>query len=124
MTTSTRPPLTDPLLDFRLAYLRAVALYWTDANFARELVEAGTTDASFVLSRWLGYNNPFNFLLRFTPNPDFTWNGSCWNLQEPGGQPIKNAIVLNFPLAPDAERIWPVALTSYNNTGPAYPFTC
>jgi hypothetical protein len=32
--------------------------------------------------------------------------------------------VLNYPVAPEQQDMWAIALTSYNNTGDAYPFTC
>ena len=35
-----------------------------------------------------------------------------------------NGIRLNYPTAPVEVELRPIALTSYNNTGPAYPFTC
>jgi ribosomally synthesized peptide (two-chain TOMM family) len=35
-----------------------------------------------------------------------------------------NMIVLNYPEWPENSALWPIALTSYNNTGDAYPFTC
>lgn len=113
------------LLAFGGVVLRAIALAWKSDQFLHELTRA-QTDATPVLSQWLGYNNPFNFELHFVRNPAFTWDlpSQGWNLREPGGAPIKNGIVLNYPVAPADESMRPIALTSYNNTGSAYPFTC
>jgi len=106
--------------------LRAIALAWHDTTFYKQLVDA-SPDASPVLSQWLGYNNPFNFQVRFIPTPQFTWDAttSSWNgLSSDSASRVKNVIVLNYPNAPSDEGLRPIALTSYNNTGPAYPFTC
>jgi len=79
-----------------------------------------------VLSQWLGYNNPFNFKILFTTNSAFTWDATkCeWNQKNADGTAIKNAIRLNYPTAPVEENMRAIALTSYNNTGDPYPFTC
>jgi ribosomally synthesized peptide (two-chain TOMM family) len=116
----------DSLLAFGGLVLRAIALAWHDATFHQQLVNT-EPDASPVLSQWLGYNNPFNFQVRFIPTPSFTWNAATgrWNgLSGEAKSRVANVIVLNYPVAPAEEGIRPIALTSYNNTGPAYPFTC
>jgi ribosomally synthesized peptide (two-chain TOMM family) len=104
--------------------LRAIALAWTDPDFKEALLYPPGGDASSVLSQWLGYNSPFNFKIKFVTNPGLHWDGKKWNLDDADGQPIKNRIVLNYPVAPKEQALQPIALTSYNNTGPAYPFTC
>lgn len=116
----------DSLLAFGGLVLRAVALAWHDSAFRKQLVET-TPDASSVLSQWLGYNNPFNFQVRFIPTPQFTWdaiNGRWNGVASDSASRVTNVIVLNYPNPPADESIRPIALTSYNNTGPAYPFTC
>ncbi|MFT3856939.1 MAG: BMA_0021/BMA_0022 family TOMM bacteriocin [Aquabacterium sp.] len=116
----------DSLLAFGGVVLRAIALAWHDATFHEQLTASPNAEA--VLSQWLGYNNPFNFIIRFESNPDFTWDAvnGRWNGLATDTSPgvVQNAIVLNYPNAPDDEGLRPIALTSYNNTGPAYPFTC
>ncbi|MBV8620622.1 MAG: BMA_0021/BMA_0022 family TOMM bacteriocin [Curvibacter sp.] len=116
----------DSMLAFGGVVLRAIALAWENARFRAELLEYGKTDATQVLSQWLGYNSPFNFFLRFSTNPALHWDAAQgqWNLKNPNGGLIKNSIVLNYPNAPVETQLWPIALTSYNNTGSAYPFTC
>jgi ribosomally synthesized peptide (two-chain TOMM family) len=115
------------LLAFGGVVLRALALAWHDEQFMQELTtdEKLQPDAAPVLSKWLGYNNPFNFFLLFQEdqNETFRWDPSKKKLQVTE-KDKPNTIVLNLPVAPDDAKIWPIALTSYNNTGPAYPFTC
>lgn len=114
----------DSLLAFGGVVLRAIALAWTDANFKEALLNPPGGDATSVLSQWLGYNCPFNFVIQFNANTNLNWDGVQWQLHNPDGSLIKNRIVLNYPNAPKDAPLRPIALTSYNNTGPAYPFTC
>lgn len=115
----------DSLLAFGGVVLRAIALAWTEPQFKAELLHPAGGDAAAVLSQWLGYNNPFNFQIHFVDSPALTWTDGKWNLRNPEtGELIKNKIVLNYPNAPTPASLQPIALTSYNNTGEAYPFTC
>jgi ribosomally synthesized peptide (two-chain TOMM family) len=116
----------DSLLAFGGVVLRAIALAWQSPQFHAELTNDDGLDKGAVLSQWLGYNNPFNFQIRFVTDDAFTWNAatSTWNQTRADGTPIKNGVVLNYPTAPAEQAMWPIALTSYNNTGDAYPFTC
>lgn len=108
-----------PFLEFGGVTLRAIAVAWKSKQIMKELLHAGD-DATPVLSRYLGYNNPWNFNIRFKHDDRFTWNSEqmCWD------NVPKNKIELYYPQRPDDERYHAIALTSYNNTGPAYPFTC
>ena len=116
----------DSLLAFGGLVLRAIALAWQSPEFLGDLTRDPSGDKAPVLSQWLGYNNPFNFQIRFVTNPQLTWDAARgeWNLKTADGSPIKNAIQLNYPQAPAEEGMRAIALTSYNNTGSAYPFTC
>lgn len=116
----------DSLLNLGRVMLRAIALAWQSPEFLAALTRDDGIDKAPVLSQWLGYNNPFNFHVRFVTDEAFTWNTASgkWNLQRADGSLIKNGIVLNYPNAPAEKEYWPIALTSYNNTGDAYPFTC
>lgn len=116
----------DSLLAFGGLVLRAIALAWQSPEFLADLTRDPRSDKASVLSQWLGYNNPFNFSIRFDSNPELIWDAKRgeWNLKNADGSPIKNAIQLNYPLAPAEEGMRAIALTSYNNTGSAYPFTC
>ena len=116
----------DSLLAFGGVVLRAIALAWQSPEFHAELTRDDGKDKAPVLSQWLGYNNPFNFQVRFETEQAFTWDAARgeWNLQRADGTAIKNGIVLNYPVAPAEQDLWAIALTSYNNTGDAYPFTC
>lgn len=114
------------LLAFGGVVLRAIALAWRSPEFLVDLTRDSHVDKAPVLSQWLGYNNPFNFEILFNTNPRLTWDGAKgkWNLKNDDGSLIKNAIRLNYPLAPVETGMRAIALTSYNNTGSAYPFTC
>ena len=116
----------DSLLAFGGVVLRAIALAWQSPEFHAELTRDDGADKANVLSQWLGYNNPFNFKILFTTNSAFTWDAAKgeWNLKNANDSLIKNGIRLNYPTAPVEVELRPIALTSYNNTGPAYPFTC
>ncbi|MDN6885412.1 BMA_0021/BMA_0022 family TOMM bacteriocin [Variovorax sp. CAN2819] len=114
------------LLAFGGVVLRAIAVAWQSPELLYELTRDPETDKANVLSQWLGYNNPFNFKILFTSNAAFTWDAAKgeWNQKNADGTAIKNAIRLNYPTAPVEESMRAIALTSYNNTGDPYPFTC
>lgn len=109
------------LLAFGGVVLRALALSWQRPDFREELKATENTDATQVLSQWLGYNSPFNFLLQFKEDTDITWDP-----EQAQWRHAHNEIVLNYPEAPAEQDkdLRGIALTSYNNTGSAYPFTC
>lgn len=121
----------DEFTDFGALMLRAIALSWVKKSpFLDELLAASGnpnhpgedehSDATPVLSKYFGYNNPWNFKLRFRLAPNFTYNAesSKWeNIPN-------NHIYLWYPEAPADIDFRPTALTVYNNDGPAYPFTC
>ena len=119
----------EPFLDFGGVILRAISHAWKQDDFLRELTDPGLDDASHVLSKYLGFNNPWNFNLQFKYyeyEQIFVWNEmECQWKNVP-----KNVIKLHYPRRPsDANgngkpEMYPIALTSYNETGPAYPFTC
>lgn len=107
-----------PFLEFGGVTLRALALAWADKDFYKELITLAPPDATPVLSKYLGYNNPWNFNIKFEM-ANFEWCGNDW------GNFPKNRVELHYPEKPDiSEKHLPIALTSYNNTGPAYPFSC
>lgn len=114
------------LLAFGGVVLRAIALAWQSPEALADLTREPGQDKAPMLSQWLGYNNPFNFRILFVTNKHFTWDAARgrWNTKNPDGTPIKNAIELNYPQPPAEEGMRAIALTAYNNTGSAYPFTC
>ena len=116
----------DSMLAFGGVILRAIALAWRSPEFFGDLTRDPSGDKAPILSQWLGYNNPFNFQIRIVTNPQLTWDATlgAWNQKNTDGSAIKNAIQLNYPQAPVEEGMRAIALTSYNNTGSAYPFTC
>jgi len=112
-----------PFLEFGGVTLRALALAWKNTdpnNFRNELFNNNLDDATPVLSKYLGFNNPWNFMLQFVESSEFTWDkdNHKW-IHIP-----QNIIKMHYPPKPEKDEYMPIALTSYNNTGPAYPFTC
>jgi ribosomally synthesized peptide (two-chain TOMM family) len=115
---------SESFLEFGSVTLRAIALAWENDGFKTELTKQ--EGAKPALSRWLGYTAPWNFNIRFNVSNHFIWNGKTENANDPAmwtGIP-KNIITLHYPVKPSDEKFHAIALTSYNNTGPAYPFSC
>jgi ribosomally synthesized peptide (two-chain TOMM family) len=131
------------LLEFGSVILRVIALAWQDPGFLSALTAPDLTDATPVLSQYLGYNSPFNFQIKFSTAGSLIWrqgkvnpNLYSWHYEGPDNGHTKihpNAILLHFPAPPMLrspgkialdKSVWPFALASYNNTGEAYPFTC
>jgi len=112
-------PTSAVLLPFGAVILRAIALSWADASFREALLAA--SDARPVLSQYFGYNSPFNFRVRFHASEPPLYRNGAWEFAW-----LQNRILLNYPQVPPLQdqALWPVALTAYNDTGPAYPFTC
>jgi ribosomally synthesized peptide (two-chain TOMM family) len=112
-------PTSAVLLPFGAVILRAIALSWANPSFRDELLAA--SDARTVLSQYFGYNSPFNFRVRFHACEAPSCRNGAWEFAW-----LQNRIVLNYPQVPPLQdkALWPVALTAYNDTGPAYPFTC
>lgn len=116
-------------LEFGALTLRAIALAWGNQTFLDELATpmgAQPKDAKPALGRWLGYNAPWNFDIHFIIDPQFRWKSDQKKKHSQGhytGIP-KNSIVLHYPVKPEKEQFHAIALTSYNCTGPAYPFSC
>jgi len=108
-----------PFLEFGGITLRTIALAWHNPGFLGELTMAGK-DATPVLSKYFGFNNTWNFNLQFVEASKFKWeekNQEWENIPQ-------NIVMMHYPPKPEEEIYWPIALTAYNNTGPAYPFTC
>lgn len=120
---------------------RAIALAWRqqasgDLSFTNDL----TTNAVDALQSWLGYISPWGIDLRvehapagarWIPPTDGASTGTwaCGSTREGKrlllADCLKNTLTLCLPDQPGADAtVWPIALAAYNNTGPAYPFTC
>ncbi|WP_299006388.1 BMA_0021/BMA_0022 family TOMM bacteriocin [uncultured Shewanella sp.] len=117
------------LLDFSAVVLRAISLYWEDGNFKASIInEKGDfSDKTPILSKWFGYNNPWNFSLNFKNNKRFDLKNGC----DCDSQYPANIISLGKPKKPHLlngkqsdKAILPIALAAYNDDGNSYPFTC
>ncbi|HEY1690564.1 MAG TPA: BMA_0021/BMA_0022 family TOMM bacteriocin [Polyangiaceae bacterium] len=101
-------------LEFGGVTLRAIALAWARPEFATQVQD----DALAALQAWLGYTCPWNLRI-VVATQAFTWardRGEWTNLPN-------NVLEVDLPETPKVD-FQPVALTAYNNTGSAYPFTC
>lgn len=117
------------LLSFTATMLRAIALYWEDPSFKEELLnpDGDHTDKTAVLSKFFGYNNPWNFAINFKECKTFILNkDDDSELDYPA-----NIISLGKPRKPtlpdgssSSKGIYPIALAAYNDDGKSYPFTC
>lgn len=106
----------DSFLQLGAATFRALALAWHDEVFRAELCENGER----ALEGWLGYNSPWNFKIQFKDS-----SADCvWHPAEEKWTLVANELMLWLPRPPADGGIHPIALTAYNNTGEAYPFTC
>lgn len=123
----------DEITDFGALMLRVISLFWSDdEEFKHELITASKNgNASPILSKYFGYNNPWNFDLRFEKAPENTFEYHITEV-EVAGHKVEtgnwkfiqnNTINLWYP-EPTEVEFQPTALTEYNNDGPAYPFTC
>lgn len=133
--------------EFGAVILRALGLAWSegpDGAFTQKLQD--TTSCLPALAGWLGYTTPWNMAIVVEDDPDAVWepldgkdsrqNG--WQIKPhhssseglnphpPAVSLRKNTLVLHIPHRPDDadQEFFPVALAAYNQTGPAYPFTC
>jgi ribosomally synthesized peptide (two-chain TOMM family) len=132
-------------LIFGSIVMRAIALAWKNVKFREELFNDFEKDKTGVLSEYLGFNNPWNFQIIFkkwiiipilTDSMKNMQTGFYWKkgTARRGGHGTLgcwledkipfNLIQLNYPNKPRDKDSWPIALNTYNCTGPAYPFTC
>lgn len=114
-----------PFLEFGGVILRALALAWQRDDVFDALTDPKMIDATPVLSKYLAYNNPWNFNLRFIKSESITLSNDNSLDANTWENPPQNIVLLHYPCRPEekADR-YPMALASYNETGPAYPFTC
>lgn len=131
--------LGDDFLTFGSIVMRTIALAWKNKAFREELFsdsESSSINKSEVLSKYFGYTNPWNFRLVFRKltiikgsdrepgKNECVWvPGENDSLGRWEGLP-PNRVQLYYPVKPRNEGEMPIALNTYNCTGPAYPFTC
>ncbi|MCL1123957.1 BMA_0021/BMA_0022 family TOMM bacteriocin [Shewanella surugensis] len=115
------------LLDFSATVLRAISLYWEDDTFKTSIinVDDNYSDKTPILSKWFGYNNPWNFIINFKKCDSF------YLLKANEAQYPANVISLGKPKKPhnpngnqNDKAVLPIALAAYNDDGNSYPFTC
>lgn len=126
-------------VDFGNVLLQAIAQSWSNQKFNgyidgkeseytfKELLIANGVDC---LTRFYGYNNPWNFSFVFKEAECVEWKpgenneAGKWDDEEQ----LYNTIILSLPNKPaskkDDDVVGAVALASYNASGAHYPFTC
>ncbi len=112
---------SDPFFQFGSATINIIAMAWKDSVFMGQLTDPDLKDATHLINRYLGYQNPWNFNLQFEYETNFSWDGYLWN------NIPNNVIRVHYPEKPTKDGApydLAIALTTYNNTGPAYPFSC
>lgn len=127
-------------VEFGNVIMQAIAQSWSEDRF-NGVIGNNEDEYTFrellldngikTLSRFYGYNNPWNFDVKFLKaeeiiNPAPYWDGDRW-----AGGELYNTIILNMPNKPEADNcsrmndvVRPVALATYNANGAHYPFTC
>ncbi|AOK30611.1 hypothetical protein WS67_15665 [Burkholderia singularis] len=115
MALDNAVPTQYSLLEFQEVYLRAIALSWRDPVFKAALLE----NPQDAIERYLNYRCPWIVDLKITEaGPECGWDAQAqrWNLP-------RNAITFGVPKRPElAEQA--IALAAYNDSGPAYLFSC
>lgn len=130
-------------VNFSNVLLQAIALSWASdsheksgkkgsdelIDFRSKLAEDGVS----VLSKYFGFNNPWNFEFRFIlPENLDDPKKYRWNCETKRWGELYNTIKLNYPHKPKqgendpyiASTVRTVALANYNASGLHYPFSC
>jgi ribosomally synthesized peptide (two-chain TOMM family) len=106
-------------LDFGGVTLRAVALAWHNSDFR----EAIRRNALGALAEFFGYNCPWDLKIVVKDDATGRWAPGSGSAPSHWTSLTNNVLRLDMPLPPESD-IRAIALTAYNETGPAYPFTC
>lgn len=109
----------ETFLSFGALTLRVIAYAWENNEFFERLTDPGLDNAAELLTEYFQFTNPWNFNIRFEKDENFNWDSEkkCWPVD------ILNRIELNFPDTPVVDD-QAIAIASYNDSGPAYPYTC
>lgn len=109
---------------FGSTMLTVIAACWSNPAYLEYLTSPqmvltpyGTRNSQ-IKDKFLTFDNPWFFNIKFE-SACTKWEKGKWKNIE------NNEILLHFPTVPEnLEDESPIALSRYNNTGPAYPFTC
>jgi len=114
----------DQFLSFGAIVMSIIARCWEDEDYLKHitntLISPLGTQKSLYKDEFVTFQNPWIFNIKFelAEEGNSTWNGEKWEAIE------NNEIYLLFPQKPSNRASHAMALSRYNNTGPAYPFTC
>ncbi len=116
----------DTTIKWQMVWLEAIALAWRDAKFKAELLE----DPRKALRGYFNFDlGPYVKLTvreataptgLGTPETRLAHAFGGW---DPGNDPLTSEMIMALPPAPKLEN-QAVALSFYNASGRAYPFTC
>lgn len=106
--------------EFGSVTMRAVSIAWYSKEFRDLISKQGVDGTLNALQNWLGYTSPWNLDIKVEADKSARWSPDHkWERVRP------NKLTLYIPQCPaDDPSVWPIALSSFNETGPAYPFTC
>ncbi|KAF7764210.1 hypothetical protein PCIT_b0146 [Pseudoalteromonas citrea] len=119
---------------FSAVIMEAIALYWRNEDFRNELTPESETnkindgdivnDKSPVLSKWLGFKNPWDMNILFNYDDSFELTESSLA----SNSIPSNVICLAYPESPsitsEDNTLLPMALANYNQDGSILPFSC
>jgi len=104
--------------------LNVVELSWSNDVFKDELL-AADDDASGILSKYFGVNNPLNFNMKFRKDNDgvfkYIAKEQKWIVDE-DKQPV--VVHIWYPQKPEETAQRSMAIAAYNTNGAEYPFSC
>lgn len=106
--------------EWRDAWLRAIALAWSDPKLKDRLIR----DPETFLEEFCNYKLPDMLSITVVDDPEQRWEAGSkdkpgdfkWHLR-------KHELKLFLPSAPLQKELYAVALADYDSTGAPYPFT-
>jgi ribosomally synthesized peptide (two-chain TOMM family) len=106
--------------EFGSVTMRAIAIAWSSKEFRDLFSKHGVEGTLSALQNWLGYTSPWNLDIKVEVSKGARWTpDGKWQKLRP------NKLTLYIPqVPPEDPSVWPIALSAFNETGPAYPFTC
>jgi ribosomally synthesized peptide (two-chain TOMM family) len=128
MASREEDPITglDTTIKWQMVWLEAIALAWRDARFKAELLE----DPRKALRGYFNFDlGPYVKLTVREATPPAGTETPRHRLQhafhgwDPAEDPLTSEMIMALPPAPPIED-QAVALSFYNASGRAYPFTC
>lgn len=116
----------DTTIKWQMVWLEAIALAWRDDRFKKQLLE----DPRAALKEYFNFDlGPYvKLTVREASKPEHDHDPKtklehAFGGWDPGQDPLTSEMIMALPPAPKVED-QAVALSFYNASGRAYPFTC